>query len=87
MDQMEIVLVSNGVRNVDGYIETQLLAALLHHLMWLAAHNTPLTGCRSVLVHLIDEVKDETFEDLDHVRNEEVGKYNSLLCASVLCIL
>ena len=70
VDLMEEVLVVNGVRAVDGYIETQLLAALLSHLTWLVGEGRSLTGCQRGLLHMMNEVKDETFEDLDHVSIE-----------------
>jgi hypothetical protein len=67
IDRMEFVLVSNGVRLVDGYIEMQLLSALLSHLTWLIAEKRQIQGCHALLNHIIEEVKDEIFEDLDHV--------------------
>ena len=65
---LERVLLVNGVRTVDGAIEMQLLSALLSHLTWLTNEKRNLVDCTSIFVHLINEIKAESFEDLDHVR-------------------
>jgi hypothetical protein len=68
VERFEEILLMNGHRQVDGFIEMQLLVAFYAHVSYLAAEKLPLTGCSSLLLHLINEIKDEKFEDLDHVR-------------------
>jgi hypothetical protein len=62
-----ILLTNDGHRSVDGYIEMQLLNAFHSHVNYLANEKIPLVGCRKILLHLINEIKDEQFEDLEHV--------------------
>ena len=64
---LEAVMIVNGERTVDGAIEMQLLSALLSHLTWLTNEKRLLTDCTSIFVYLIDEIKAESFEDLEHV--------------------
>lgn len=65
--KFEQVLLYNGQRIVDGYIEVQLLNAFYAHVNYLASEKLSLTGCHQFLLHLINEIKNETFEDLEHV--------------------
>jgi hypothetical protein len=67
VQRLEKVMIVNGVRTVDGAIEMQLLSALLSHLTWLTNEKRFLQDCTSIFVHLINEIKSETFEDLEHV--------------------
>jgi len=67
VELMENILIVNGARMVDGYIEMQLLNALLSHLTWLSNEKHVLYGCSSLLIHMVDEIKDEKFEDLEHL--------------------
>jgi hypothetical protein len=65
--QIESVCLRNGVRIVDGFIEVQILNALLSHLHWLSSEGAVLTGCNQFLIHLVHEIKIESFKDLNHV--------------------
>jgi hypothetical protein len=67
VDRLESVMIVNGVRRVDGAIEMQLLSALLSHLTWLTNEQRVMKDCTTIFVHLINEIKSETFEDLEHV--------------------
>jgi hypothetical protein len=67
VSKMQDVIIVNSTRVVDGYIEVQLLHALYAHLSWLAAEKLDLEKCDIILLHLVNEVKSETFEDLEHV--------------------
>jgi hypothetical protein len=77
---LEQVMIIDGVRTVDGAIEMQLLSALLSHLTWLTNEHRFLTDCTSIFVHLINEIKAETFEDLEHV-----SALCSIICLSLFC--
>lgn len=68
VSKIETVCIENGNRIVDGYIEIQLLNAMLAHLTWLSAEKHFLSVGQEFFVHLISEIKFETFEDLIHVR-------------------
>lgn len=52
---------------VDGYIEFQLLNALHSHLNWLYNEGIPFPSCPQLLVHLVNQIKNESFIDLEHV--------------------
>jgi hypothetical protein len=69
IERFENILLITGSchRSVDGYIEMQLLNAFYSHVTYLANEKIPLVGCRKILLHLINEIKDERFEDLEHV--------------------
>ena len=65
--KMDAVMIVSGERVVDGYIEMQLINGLLAHLNWLITENRNIDQPFSILVHFINEIKNETFEDLEHV--------------------
>lgn len=56
------------VRNIDGFTETQILEAALCHLSWLAGEGKELDNICVIMEYLIDEVKKEAFEDVNHVK-------------------
>jgi len=58
-----------GRRRVDGYMEMQLLASFLSHMAWRDRHNVgPLPFLLTIVSHLIEEVKSETFESVEHMQ-------------------
>jgi len=58
-----------GMRRVDGYMEMQLLASFLSHMAWRDRHGEgPLPFVLTVAAHLIEEVKSETFESMEHMQ-------------------
>jgi hypothetical protein len=63
------VLLLNGRRVVDGFIEMQLLSAFYSHVNYLAQKKISLNlnDSEMILLHLITEIRDEAFEDLEHV--------------------
>jgi hypothetical protein len=65
---IDITLDSDGNRKIDGYTEIQLLHALLCHLDDLSKEKQYLPEVFTMLSHLIDEIKSETFETLDHMQ-------------------
>lgn len=65
--RMEQIAYPDGKRCVDGYIEMQLLNAMLAHLTYLTNENVHFTGCVDIFVHLVKEIKFELFEDLAHL--------------------
>lgn len=66
-ENLEKVLLVNGVRTVDGSVEMQLLNAFLSHLTWLSNEKKSLKNCSAIFIHLINEIKSESFEDLEHL--------------------
>ena len=63
-----ITLDSDGNRKIDGYTEIQLLHAFLCHVDDLTNEKKQLSEVFTLLSHLIDEIKSETFENLDHMQ-------------------
>jgi len=58
-----------GRRRVDGYMEMQLLASFLSHMAWRDRHGAgPLPFLLTTASHLIEEVKSETFESVEHMQ-------------------
>lgn len=64
----ELLLDELGIRRVDGYMEIQLLHALLCHLSYLESVNKELPSVLSTLKHFINEITSETFENLEHMQ-------------------
>ena len=54
-------------RKIDGVIETMLLESVLSHLTWLSMENKGLNCDCTIMTYLIDEVRKEAFEDVNHV--------------------
>ena len=70
-DRNGLTAISGGVgrRRVDGYMEMQLLAAFLSHMAWRDRHSAgPLPFILTIVAHLIEEVKSETFESVEHMQ-------------------
>jgi hypothetical protein len=67
VDQYQVVCYNNLTRMIDGDTEVQLLDAFLHHLGWLSVQQTDLNEVCAVVAYFIEEVKKETFEDVNHV--------------------
>jgi len=60
---------SVGKRRVDGYMEMQLLSSFLSHMSWRDRHNKGfLPKLLTVVSYLIDEVKSESFESVEHMQ-------------------
>ena len=52
---------------VDGYIEIQLLNSLHSYLNWSFNEGIPFPSCPPLLIHLVNQIKNESFVDLEHV--------------------
>jgi len=57
-----------GEPRIDAYMEIQLLNGFLQHLNWLNDNNKSLPILFSMLPYLIDEIKSEKFDSLDHLQ-------------------
>lgn len=64
---LQDVILFDGECIVDGYIEVQLLNSIHSYLTYLSTENIPIPWCSAVMSHLINQIKDETFVDLEHV--------------------
>jgi hypothetical protein len=63
-----VTLDEGGHRLIDSYTEIQLLHSFLCHVDDLSRTKQHLPAVFTLLSHLIDEVKSETFESLDHMQ-------------------
>lgn len=69
LDRMlEHTLNDIGEPRIDAYMEIQLLHGFLHHLTWLNDNQLGLPTLFTMLPYLIDEVKSENFDSLDHLQ-------------------
>lgn len=64
---LQDVIILDGECIVDGYIEVQLLNSIHSYLTYLTNEGIPIPFCSAIMIHLITQIKDETFVDLEHV--------------------
>jgi len=64
----EAMLDVTGTRRVDGHTETHLLSSFLVHVNDLKRQNKTLATEFKLFRHLVSEILQETFEDLDHMQ-------------------
>jgi len=63
----DVALNDYGERQIDGYVEIQLLTSLLIAFNYYASSNITYELNLSLFVHFVREIIAETFEDLDHL--------------------
>jgi hypothetical protein len=66
---VEHAIDGDGKRRIDGYMEVQLLQSFICHLTALQEKNQTLPEVFPLFAHLIDEIKSETFDSLDHMQH------------------
>jgi hypothetical protein len=66
---LQEILIHEDECLVDGDIEVQLLNSLHAFLNWTQSENIPFPSCPSLMSHLVNQIKAETFVDLEHVSN------------------
>jgi hypothetical protein len=54
-------------RKTDSFVEVQMLDAILSHLSWLNAEQKVMSVECTMMEYFIEEVKTESFEDVNHV--------------------
>ena len=62
-----VALDSNGTRQVDGYVEMQLLSATLTYFNHMTSEQKLYSTCLDIFIYWIREIVAEEFEDLDHL--------------------
>lgn len=66
-DKFQRICYNGLTRRIDGVIETTLLESVLSHLMWLLAEQKELQRECTMMSYLIEEIRKEAFEDVNHV--------------------
>ena len=65
---LEHTLNDIGEPRIDAYMEIQLLQGFLQYLTWLNDNKKAIPVLFSMLPYLIDEIKSESFDSLDHLQ-------------------
>jgi hypothetical protein len=66
---LQEILTREDQCQVDGYIEVQLLNSLHAFLNWIQSEGKAFPSCPALMSHLVNQIKTESFVDLEHVRD------------------
>lgn len=66
-DRFQSVCYEGLTRKIDGVVEMMLLESVLCYLSWLASEDKNLGTECGIMSYLIEEIRKESFEDVNHV--------------------
>lgn len=69
MEKLQSAFYAPKYRKIDSFTEIQLLDAVLFNLNWLSVEQREMNTVCTMMSYLIEEIKKEIFEDVNHVRN------------------
>lgn len=66
-DKFQMLCYHQDERRIDAFTEMQLLDASIYHLNFLYSSGRCLNGVCTIMEYLLNEIKNETYEDVSHV--------------------